>query len=127
MCTLYTCIFLSLLGYSPTAKELTDEQIDQISSRFMSKARSSLRAVDLLPTLRKFKALTETEYMHLKSGSLEPQEQAGRLLEYLMYKGSYGLAALYLSLLSSSGRKGGLPAHYQLAVELKDIGEIFCG
>ena len=80
--------------------------------------------MDLLPTLRKYKVLTDTEYLHLKSGTLEQQEQAIRLMEYLMYKGSYGLAALYLSLLTSSECKGGLPAHYQLARELKELGEI---
>lgn len=89
----------------------------------MPRARSSLKAIELLPSLRNFKALTDTEYVHLKSGSLEPQEQTTRLLDYLSYKGSYGLAALYLSLLTSSEHKEGIPAHYQLARELKDIGE----
>ena len=111
-------------GYSTSAKELSDEQIDQISARIMPKARSSLRAMDLLPSLKKYKALTDTEYSHLRSGSLEQQEQAIRLMEYLMYKGSYGLASLYLSLLSSSETQRGLPAHYQLARELREIGEI---
>ena len=45
------------------------------------------------------------------------------MTDYLMYKGSYGLAALYLSLLTSSEHKGGIPAHYKLARELKDIDE----
>lgn len=104
-------------------KDLTDEQIDQISARIMPRARSSLRAMDLLPSLRKYKALTDTEYSHLRSGSLEQQEQALRLMEYLMYKGSYGLATLYLSLLCSSESQRGLPAHYQLARELREIGQ----
>ena len=112
---------LPTTGYGST--ELTDEQIDEISSRIMPKARGSLRVPDLLPPLRKLKALTDTEYSHLRSGSLEQEEQAARLMEYLMYKGTYGLAALYLSLLMSSESKKGLPAHYQLARELADIGE----
>lgn len=103
--------------------ELTDEQIDQISDRIMPRARSTLRTLDLLTPLNKYKALTDTEYSHLMSGSLEQQEQAIRLMEYLRYKGSYGLAALYLSLLSSSETKQGLPAHYQLARELREIGK----
>ena len=110
------------IGYSSTVKELTEEQIDRITSRLMPKARSSLRTSDLLPGLRKLKALTDTEFSHLRSGSLEPQEQTVRLMEYLSYKGSYGIAALYLSLLSSSDMKGGLPAHYQLAGELRNMG-----
>ena len=104
-------------------KELTEDQIGQISARIMPRARSSIRVSDLLVPLRKFKALTDTEYSHLRSGSLEAEEQAVRLMEYLTYKGSYGLAALYLSLLTSSESKGGLPAHYQLAGELRDIGK----
>jgi hypothetical protein len=102
-------------------KELSDEQLDQISARIMPRARSSIRVSDLLAPLRKLKALTDTEYSHLRSGSLEAEEQAVRLMEYLMYKGSYGLASLYLSLLTSSERKKGLPAHYQLARELREI------
>ena len=112
-----------MAGYSTTVKDLNDEQVDQISARIMPKARSALRVLDLLPSLRKLKALTDTEYSHLRSGSLEQQELAVRLMEYLMYKGSYGLACLYLSLLTSSASSRGLPAHYQLARELKDIGE----
>lgn len=104
-------------------RELTEDQIDQISARIMPRARSSIRVSDLLVPLRKFKALTDTEYGHLRSGSLEAEEQAVRLMEYLTYKGSYGLAALYLSLLTSSESKRGLPAHYQLAGELRDIGK----
>ena len=113
----------SFTGYISTVNELTDEQIDQISDRIMPRARTSLRTVDLLTPLKKYKAVTDTEYSHLMSGSLEQQEQATRLIEYLMYKGSYGLAALYLSLLSSSETKQGLPAHYQLARELREIGK----
>ena len=44
-------------------------------------------------------------------------------MEYLAYKGSYGIAALYLGLLESSSEQSGLPAHYQLAGELKKMGE----
>ena len=36
---------------------------------------------------------------------------------------SYGIAVLYLGLVASSARVGGLPAHYQLAGELKNMGE----
>ena len=89
----------------------------------MPRARSSIRVSDLLAPLRKLKALSDTEYSHLRSGSLEAEEQAVRMMEYLMYKGSYGLASLYLSLLTSSESKRGLPAHYQLARELREIGE----
>ena len=45
--------------------------------------------------------------------------QAIRLAEFLMNKGSYGIATFYLSLIDSSEC---LPAHYQLAGELKQIG-----
>ena len=45
--------------------------------------------------------------------------QAIRLAESLMNKGSYGIATFYLSLVESSEC---LPAHYQLAGELKQIG-----
>ena len=40
-----------------------------------------------------------------------------------MNKGSYGIAALYLSLIDSSEQANGLPAHYQLAGELRQTGE----
>lgn len=49
-----------------------------------------------------------------------------RLLEYLMYKGSYGLGCLYLSLIDSSEQDFGLPTHYQLAGELQQIGRYMC-
>ena len=39
-----------------------------------------------------------------------------------MNKGSYGIATFYLSLIESSEQLHGLPAHYQLAGELKQIG-----
>ena len=39
-----------------------------------------------------------------------------------MNKGSYGVAMLYVSLIESSEQLHGLPAHYQLAGELKQIG-----
>ena len=39
-----------------------------------------------------------------------------------MNKGSYGIAAFYLSLITSSEKLYGLPAHYQLAGELKETG-----
>ena len=90
----------------------------------MPRVRSSIRVADLLSPLRRFKILTDTEYSHLRSGCLEREEQAVRLMEYLMNKGMYGLAVLYLSLLTSSESKGGLPAHYKLARELREIGEI---
>ena len=43
-----------------------------------------------------------------------------------MNKGSYGIATLYLSLIESSEQLRGLPAHYQLAGELKQIGKYTC-
>ncbi len=58
----------------------------------------------------------------MSDGGIQPQEQAMRLLEYLMYKGSYGIGCLYLSLVDSSEQQGGLPTHYQLAGELQQIG-----
>ena len=48
--------------------------------------------------------------------------QAIKLAEFLMNKGSYGIATFYLSLIESSEQLHGLPAHYQLAGELKQIG-----
>lgn len=96
--------------------------MDQITARIMPRARTSIRATELLPSLRKLKALTDTEYSHLRSGSLEREEMAIRLIDYLMYKGMYGLSSLYLSLLTSSESRGGVPAHYQLARELREIG-----
>jgi hypothetical protein len=48
--------------------------------------------------------------------------QAIRLAEFLMNKGSYGIATFYISLIESSEQLHGLPAHYQLAGELKQIG-----
>ena len=48
--------------------------------------------------------------------------QAIRLAEFLMNKGSYGIATFYLSLIESSEQLHGIPAHYQLAGELKQIG-----
>ena len=41
-----------------------------------------------------------------------------------MNKGSYGIACLYLCLIDSSEQLTGLPAHYQLAGELKEIGKL---
>ena len=49
--------------------------------------------------------------------------KAIRLTEFMMNKGSYGIASLYLSLIDSSEQVDGLPAHYQLAGELKQTGE----
>ena len=45
-----------------------------------------------------------------------------RLIEYLMNLGSYGLAALYLSLMESSKEKLSPPAHYVLLGEIKEAG-----
>lgn len=53
--------------------------------------------------------------------------QAIRLVEFLINKGSYGIAAFYLSLIESSEQECGIPAHYQLAGELKQTGVYIIG
>ena len=64
--------------------------------------------------------LTETEILHLKSGSLRPQKQVVRMVEFLMNKGSYSIGALDLCLIESSEQLSGLSAHYQLAGDQTD-------
>ena len=109
-----------LSGYS--GKDLTEEQVQRILTRISPLLRQWLKTKDILPFLRQRYLLTETETLHLKSGNLQAQEQAVRLVELLMNKGSYGIGALYLCLIESSEQLSGLPAHYQLAGELKQIG-----
>lgn len=53
--------------------------------------------------------------------------QSIRLVEFLINKGSYGIAAFYLSLIESSEQEHGIPAHYQLAGELKQTGRYIIG
>ena len=105
-----------------TGKDLTEEQVQRILTRISPLLRQWLKTKDILPFLKQRYLLTETEILHLKSGSLRPQEQAVRLVEFLMNKGSYGIGALYLCLIESSEQLSGLPAHYQLAGDLKQIG-----
>ena len=111
----------SQLGFS--GKDLTEEQVQRILSRITPSLKQWLKTRDILPFLKQRYVLTDTETLHLKSGSLRSQEQAVRLVEFLMNKGSYGIAALYLCLIESSEQLSGLPAHYQLAGQLKQIGE----
>ena len=85
--------------------------------------RRWLKTKDILPFLSQKSVLTDTEIHHLKSGDVQQQEQAIRLVEFLMNKGTYGIATLYLCLLESSEQVHGIPGHYQLAGELKEIGE----
>ena len=108
------------LGF--TGKDLTEEQVQRILTRITPSLKQWLKTRDILPFLKQRYVLTETERLHLRSGSLRSQEQAVRLVEFLMSKGSYGIAALYLCLIESSEQLSGLPAHYQLAGELKQIG-----
>ena len=49
--------------------------------------------------------------------------QAMRLVEFLMYKGSYGIASFYFSLKASSKEHDSPPSHYQLLSQVKDAGE----
>ena len=44
-----------------------------------------------------------------------------RVLDAIVYKGTYAVGALYLSLMESSGNTYGPPSHYVLACELKRI------
>ena len=41
------------------------------------------------------------------------------LLDALLYKGSYGIGCLYVTLMDSSNESFGPPTHYQLACELR--------
>ena len=103
-------------------RNLKDEQVHRILSRLRSSVRQRLKTKEILPYLSKKSVLTDTEIHHLNSSDAQPQEQAIRLVEFFMNKGTYGVATLYLCLMESSEQSGGVPSHYQLAGELKELG-----
>ena len=83
--------------------------------------RQRLKIKEILPFLRQKPVLFDTEMDHIEES--QPTEQGNVLVECLMNKGISGIEMLYLCLLESSEKADGVPSHYQLAVELKEIGE----
>ena len=83
--------------------------------------KQRLKMKEILPLLRQKPVLIDTEIHHIENS--QPTEQAILLVEYLMNKGIIGIEMLYLCLLESSEQANGVPGHYQLAGELKEIGE----
>ena len=68
---------------------------------------------------RHYYLLTDSEVADILDPALTPQEQTLRLIDYLVFKGTYGLGCLYFSLVETSEEMYGLPTHFQLACELK--------
>ena len=83
--------------------------------------RQQLKTKVILPLLSQKAVLIDTEIDQLEK--TQPTEQVIRLVEFLMNKGTSGIEMLYLCLLESSEQARGVPCHYQLARELKEIGE----
>ena len=80
--------------------------------------RQRLKTEVILPLLSQRAVLIDTEM-----DQLEKTQSPERLVEFLMNKGTSGIEMLYLCLLESSEQARGVPCHYQLARELKEIGE----
>ena len=77
-----------------------------------------LEMKDILPVLSKWQVLFETD---MRCEATQQTDQAFMLVNSLMKKGTVGIQNLYVCLMESSEQPGDV--HYQLAVELKQLGE----
>ena len=80
-----------------------------------------LKMNEILPFLSKWHVLIATEMYRVET--TRPTRQASVLINFLMNKGTAGIELLYVSLMESTKQSGGVPSHYQLAEELKKLGE----
>lgn len=100
--------------------DLYDRDVMKILGRVRQSARVKLNTAQLLPHIKShYYLLTDGEIADILDDSLTPQEQTLRFIDYLVFKGSYGLGCLYFSLVETSEEMYGLPTHFQLSCELK--------
>ena len=100
----------------------------KILSKVRQSARKKLNTDQIVRHIKRhYYLLTDSEVVDILDAALTPQEQTLRLIDYLVFKGSYGLGCLYFSLVETSQEMYGLPTHFQLACELKNASKSFKG
>ena len=92
----------------------------RILGKVRQSARMKLNTAHIVRHIKRhYYLLTDSEVVDILEPALTPQEQTLRLIDYLVFKGTYGLGCLYFSLVETSEEMYGLPTHFQLACELK--------